>query len=270
VIASVEETARRDRLYWAHATPRSGPGSGPAARLSYRRDIRPALPPAAAGPVVDIGCGQGGLVALLVADGYAAEGIDLSPGQVAIARAAGLTQVHQGDYRALLAARPASVAAITATDLLEHLGKQEVLDTFDCVAAALLPGGVFIGRVPNAASPLGGGSQHGDFTHETAFTGRSIRQLAAATGFRSLAIRPCAPVADGLLGAGRVAVWKPVSALFRLALAAETGVLRGHILTQDLIFVARKAGAGSGPPHGPAVPGRVSGPASAAPPPLFS
>ena len=75
-----------------------------------------------------------------------------------------------------------------------------MLDTFDCVAAALLPGGVFIGRVPNAASPLGGGSQHGDFTHETAFTGRSIRQLAAAAGFRSLAIRPCAPVADGLLG----------------------------------------------------------------------
>jgi hypothetical protein len=115
------------------------------------------------------------------------------------------------------------------------------LETLDAVAAALLPGGVFIGRVPNAASPLGGGSQHGDFTHETAFTGRSIRQLAAA-GFRSLSIRPCAPVADGLLGAGRMAVWKPVSALFRLALAAETGVLRGHILTQDLIFVARCAG----------------------------
>ena len=75
--------------------------------------------------------------------------------------------------------------------------------------------------------------------------------MIATAGFRSLAIRPCAPVADGLLGAGRVAVWKPVSALFRLALAAETGVLRGHILTQDLIFVART--------------GRVSGPASAGP-----
>jgi SAM-dependent methyltransferase len=79
VIATVENTARRDRLYWAHATQRGGPGSGPVARLSYRRDIRPALPPAAAGPVVDIGCGQGGLVALLVADGYVADGIDISP-----------------------------------------------------------------------------------------------------------------------------------------------------------------------------------------------
>jgi len=76
--------------------------------------------------------------------------------------------------------------------------------------------------------------------------------VIATAGFRSLAIRPCAPVADGLLGAGRVAVWKPVSALFRLALAAETGVLRGHILTQDLIFVARKGGVDSDPPRGPA------------------
>jgi hypothetical protein len=43
----------------------------------------------------------------------------------------------------------------------------------------------------------------------------------------------------GLSSAVRALVWKPVSGLLKLALAAETGVLRGHIITQNLTFVAR-------------------------------
>jgi hypothetical protein len=43
------------------------------------------------------------------------------------------------------------------------------------------------------------------------------------------------------MSAARVAAWKPVSALFKIALAAETGVLHGHVVTQNLTFVARKA-----------------------------
>ena len=190
---------------------------------------------------MDIGCGQGDLVRLMLADGYEAYGIDVSPEQVAIAHAAGLERISEGDYRVLLETRRAGLAAVIATDLLEHLAKQEVLDTFDCVAAALRPGGRFIGRVPNAASPFSGRIQFGDFTHESSFTERSIRQLAAAAGFASVSVSSCPPVAHGLVSAGRVAVWKPISGLMRLALAAETGALRGHIVTQNLNFVARKA-----------------------------
>ena len=82
--------ALRDRLYEAYASQHAGCGSGEATALIYRRDIRPALPAPRAGLVVDIGCGQGELVRLLLADGYDAEGIDVSPEQVALARAAGL------------------------------------------------------------------------------------------------------------------------------------------------------------------------------------
>ena len=35
-------------------------------------------------------------------------------------------------------------------------------------------------------------------------------------------------------------VWQVVSACYRIALAAETGMLRGHIVTQNLTFAARK------------------------------
>jgi len=230
----------RSRLYEAYASHHAGCGGDEATVLVYRRDIRPLLPPPTTGPVVDLGCGRGELVRLMQLDGFDAEGIDISPEQAALARAAGVARIRQGDFRAILAAHPAHFAAITATDLLEHLTKPEVLRTFDEVAAALAPGGVFVGRVPNAVSPLGGHIQAGDFTHLTSFTARSIRQLAAAAGFDLVLARSSPPVAHGLASAARVAVWQAVSACYRIALAAETGMLRGHIVTQNLTFAARK------------------------------
>ena len=234
----------RSRLYQAYASQHAGTGGGEAAALVYRRDIRPLLPAPVGGPVVDIGCGQGALVRLMQADGFDAEGVDISPEQTALARAAGITRVRQGDFLAVLAAHPGRYAAIVATDLLEHFTKPEVLATFDAVAAALMPSGVFVARVPNAVSPLGGHIRAGDFTHHTSFTARSIRQLAAAAGFDAVLARSSPPIAHGLASATRVAVWQVVSACYRIALAAETGMLRGHIVTQNLTFAARK-GTGS-------------------------
>ena len=230
----------RSRLYEAYATQHAGRDGDEAAALVYRRDIRPQLPPPGAGPVADLGCGRGELVRLMQLDGYDAEGIDISPEQAALARAAGVARVRQGDFRTILATYPVHYAAITATDLLEHLTKPEVLQTFDDVAAALAPDGIFVGRVPNAVSPLGGHIRDGDFTHQTSFTARSIHQLATAAGFGSVLSRPSPPVAHGLASAARVTVWQVVSACYRIALFAETGMLRGHIVTQNLTFAARK------------------------------
>lgn len=236
----------RSRLYEVYASQHAGRSGDGAAALVYRRDIRPLLPDPAAGPVVDLGCGRGDLVRLLQADGFDAEGIDISPEQTALAHAAGITRVRQGDFRAVLAAQPARYAAITATDVLEHFTKPEVLAAFDDVAAALMPGGVFVARVPNAVSPLGGHIRDGDFTHHTSFTARSIRQLAAAAGFGSVLARPSPPIAHGLVSAARVVVWQAVSACYRIALATETGTLRGHIVTQNLTFAARMGTGGRG------------------------
>jgi SAM-dependent methyltransferase len=231
----------RSRLYDAYASEHAGCGgdAATAARV-YRRDIRPLLPPPAAGPAVDIGCGRGELVRVLQADGYDAEGIDISPEQVALAHGGGVPRVRQGDFRTVLAARPGHYAAITATDLLEHFTKPEVLQTFDEVAAALSPGGIFVARVPNAVSPLGGHIRDGDFTHQTSFTARSIRQLAAAAGFDTVLARSSPPVVHGLASAARVTVWQLISGCYRIALAAETGATRGHIVTMNLTFAARK------------------------------
>lgn len=235
---------RRSRLYDAYASTHAGRGGSDAAALVYRRDIRPLLPDRNAGPVLDIGCGQGALVAQLVADGFDGHGVDVSPEQVALAHTAGIATVELGEFGPVLAARQGSLAAVVATDVLEHLTKDEVIATFDDVRAALGPDGVFVARVPNAGSPFSGRIRYGDFTHETSYTARSVRQLAAATGFDAVDVSACPPVAHGVKSALRVAVWQPVSAAMKLALAAETGELRGHLVTQNITFRARVAPGG--------------------------
>jgi SAM-dependent methyltransferase len=230
----------RDRLYEAYASDHASCASSDAAALVYRRDIRPVLPAPGVGPVVDIGCGQGQLLRLLLRDGYQAEGVDISPEQVALGHAAGLRQIVEGDYRDFLAERSGRLAAVVATDLLEHMAKEDVLDTFDRVACALTPGGVFVARVPNAVSPFGGNIRYGDFTHESWFTARSVSQLATAAGFASVSVAACTPIAHGVVSAVRVVVWKAVSGLCKVALAAETGAIHGHVVTQNLTFIAHK------------------------------
>jgi 2-polyprenyl-3-methyl-5-hydroxy-6-metoxy-1,4-benzoquinol methylase len=230
----------RARLYRAYASDHAGVDDGVAVRLVARRDIVPHLPADRGARVVDVGCGQGGLVRELIRSGYhRAEGVDVSPEQVALAHVQGLSQVRLGDLHTLLAEGDATWDAVVATDVLEHLDKEEVLHTFDSVARGLRPGGVFIARVPNAGSPFGGSIRYGDFTHETWFTERSVRQLANASGFSEVTALPCRPIAHGFKSGLRVAVWRGFESAMRLAYGAETGVLRGAILTQNLTFVAR-------------------------------
>ena len=240
MIIAKDLSSLRSRLYESYASQHSGSGHRDATRVIYRRDIRPLLPPPSHGPVIDIGCGSGQLVRCLLDDGYDAAGIDISPEQVALAHAAGIDQVRHGDYRELLEATLTGLAAVTATDLLEHLTKPEVLATFDAVTHALRPGGRFVARVPNAVSPFGGHIRYGDFTHETWYTVRSVRQLAAAAGLGPVRAIGCPPSAHGAASALRAALWMPLSGLFKLALAVETGTVRGHIVTQNLTFAAEK------------------------------
>jgi hypothetical protein len=82
---------------------------------------------------------------------------------------------------------------------------------------------------PATPCPGRGYTQYGDCTHETRYN----PPVTAAAGFTSVTVRACPSVVHG------PAVWKQVSGLFKLALAAETGYLRGHIVTQNLMFAAR-------------------------------
>lgn len=233
------ESETRSRLYEAYSSGHAGIVDRHSEALAFNRDIAPHLPTNDRAQIIDLGCGQGALVEQLLLHGYSKSfGIDVSPEQVALAHQAGVLSVRLGDYREVLAESTAD--AITATDFLEHLTRSEALEAVDLIASALTPGGVFIARVPNMVSPFGGNWRYGDLTHETSFTGRSLKQLGAAAGFSNVTMHECQPIVHGAPSFARAAVWKVFSGAFKVALAAETGATRGHLVTQNIVAVMTK------------------------------
>lgn len=240
MIATAGKTLR-DGSHESYASEHAGRSGGEASALIYRRDIRPLLRPPSAGPVAGIVCGQGDLVRLLLADRYGAHGIDVSPEQVVIAHAAGLDRVSQGDYRDMLAGRRGESAAVTALDLPEHLTKDEVLDTFDRVTMALIPGGRFAARMPNAVSRWA--AMSGTGLHARVFIHRQERQAACDSGGLQRRCRSVLPSRSawpderspcGGLGTGQRYVQDRAG--------RRNGTIRGHVVTRNLTFVASKAG----------------------------
>lgn len=229
----------RQRLYSAYSTTHAQISQPVNASLAFSAYVLPFLPVDRSTAVVDLGCGQGQMVRELTQAGYAlARGIDISEEQVALAHSAGIVQVELGDFREVLT--PSSIGAVVATDFFEHLNRYEALDAADRVYTALKPGGRLIVRVPNAVSPFSGNFQYGDLTHETSFTARSLRQLGLAAGFRSVDVHPCLPPVHGLKSGLRRGVWWMASGVLKLALAAETGNMRGQHVTQNIVAILTK------------------------------
>ncbi|MBM3673544.1 MAG: class I SAM-dependent methyltransferase [Actinobacteria bacterium] len=104
------------------------------------------------GPVLDVGCGRGELLAGLAEHGIEGVGVDLDPEMVAEARERGV-EAHVGDAIEFLASVPeASYGAITAIQVAEHLELDHLIAFLDLAATRLAPGGVLIAETPNPAS----------------------------------------------------------------------------------------------------------------------
>ncbi len=199
------------------------------------------LPKDRGAKILDIGCGYGAFLHFLQKEGYLdIRGVDVGSEQVEAARRLGINNIHLGDLKEFMENHLSRFDCITAVDVLEHFRKEEILALLDAVSEALKPGGRIIIRSPNAAGPFGTHYRYGDFSHELAFTKTSVTQVLTLSGFTDIQVHPAGPVVHGLLSACRWVLWQGIQLLLRLYLAAETGAFRGHILTQNLIAVARK------------------------------
>jgi hypothetical protein len=61
-----------------------------------------------------------------------------------------------------------------------------------------------------------------------------------ATGFTSVAVYPVEPTVHGAKSAVRWILWRVIRLLLTGYLMAESGVTRGHVLSQNLIAVAER------------------------------
>jgi len=114
--------------------------------LPFIEGLKAALP---GGRGVDIGCGRGEWLELLVSEGFEGRGIDLDEGMLAACLERGLPAERADGIEWLRAQPDASLALVSAFHVVEHLSF-EVLQALVAEAGrVLVPGGLLILETPN-------------------------------------------------------------------------------------------------------------------------
>jgi 2-polyprenyl-3-methyl-5-hydroxy-6-metoxy-1,4-benzoquinol methylase len=150
-----------------------------------------------AGPVLDIGCGRGDLVAHLQALGLKAYGIEIDRDAIQAAQGAG-RDVRQGDALVHLESLPDdSLAAITLIQVIEHLEINEALRLFRVACHKLVPGGLIIAETinPSCLAALSNAFLL-DPSHRTPFHPQLTRFLLEQAGLWKVQIRFLRPVPE--------------------------------------------------------------------------
>ncbi len=183
--------------YWQHHVPRvlGLPGLEERARtdlaeravvhlVKILRHLAPGGAPG--GRVLELGCGSGSLTYLLRQAGFDAEGLEIGPAAIELARERfGLT-VHSGPLESQDDSRPWE--AIVAIDVLEHL--PDPLATLTLCARRLVPGGRLFLQTPCYRQEGSDWPMLLPQEHLFLFTSDSIDRLLRAAGFTEVEIGP--------------------------------------------------------------------------------
>lgn len=191
--------------------------------------------------ILDIGCGDGGLLEQLHDRGYTnLKGMDLSPSQVDRARARGLT-VELGDAAELLGASTEVYDAIFLVDVVEHIQRQQLIPLLRLLQEHLSAGGVVIGQTPNGESPEVGTILWDDATHIWCYTPRALKQCFQAVGpWRVECIESVVPPVKPSW-AIRWLYWQIKRRLMHLSRRLEHGGGGSGIYSRVFRFCARKS-----------------------------
>jgi 2-polyprenyl-3-methyl-5-hydroxy-6-metoxy-1,4-benzoquinol methylase len=131
--------------------------------------------------VLEIGFGSGSLLAWLRQQGAVVHGTEVSTQAKVFATQAGVTVLDErlDDIQAMAG----SFGVVAAFDVLEHLTQAEITGLLDKAAVLLRPGGHFIARFPNGASPFGLAIQNGDITHVSTLSATKLSQWLVGRPF---------------------------------------------------------------------------------------
>lgn len=155
------------------------------------------FPDAAAGPVVDLGCGRGEFLELLRERGIAAIGVESDPELVQAGRARGL-EVRPGEAVAeLQRCGDATLGGIVAFQVIEHLPFPRLLELLALARRKLRPGGCLVLETVNVQSVFPWTRAWSmDPTHRHPVHPQTLRFLAEQAGFAEIEIVFSGPVDD--------------------------------------------------------------------------
>jgi 2-polyprenyl-3-methyl-5-hydroxy-6-metoxy-1,4-benzoquinol methylase len=232
-----ENYAKVQKPEWSE----SHSGADAVWRAAALRRLSGWLPADRKAKCLDLGCGSGLLLESLRQAGYFdLQGVDLGGPTVDLARKRGF-EVVQDDLRDFLQKSNERFDLITAFDVVEHFGKDEIIDVLTLIHDRLSPGGLFILQTPNAMSPWSASYRYHDLTHEWIFDPHCIAALLQLVGFQDIRIREITPYVHGAFSAMRWALWN----LIRIGCAvwnfAETGSAQGGVYTRNMVVVGSRS-----------------------------
>lgn len=187
--------------------------------------------PVTAARILDVACGEGHLLAFLRSRGYEnLDGFDLSPENVMLCHAAGLTMVREADLLALdISSLRPGYDVIFALDVIEHLPKERVAEVLETLRLALAPGGTMIVQTPNMGSLFASLYRYNDLTHEHGLTEKTLAELLQLVGYAPEAIEiRGARAATTAVGRARELYAATLHNLLSLAIDAESRPRHGE------------------------------------------
>ncbi|RLP74386.1 glycosyltransferase [Xanthobacter tagetidis] len=138
---------------------------------------------------LDIGCGRGEWLRLLVESGWSATGVDANPSMLEEAAAEGLPVVAAEAAAFLRGCAASSFALVTAFHVVEHLTRADLADLLAEIERVLVPGGVVILETPNPENlTVASWSFHMDPTHVAPLPPHLLTFLVQSAHLQGVAI----------------------------------------------------------------------------------
>lgn len=202
--------------------------------LPARRDVA----------VIDVGVGMGYFLQYLEGKGFTnLAGVDVSEEPARATRATTRAPVEiVTDYASFFRERKERFDVISILGVLEHLAKDIIVDTLAAFHAALRPGGLLLISTENGACYNAGWGRYIDFTHELAFTERSLHQVLRVAGFDDIEIYgETPPFAWRPKRLAWLAVRFLWDGMLRTANRIQFGVEAPRVISQIILAAARKS-----------------------------
>ena len=199
------------------------------------------LPSEKTARILDIGCGTGDFLSYLNSNNYTNSlGIDISKEQIDHCRIHVTKKVQLiNNLDAFLKENKNSFDFILMNDIIEHIEKEEVIDTLSLVLASLKENGVVVIRTVNLKNRWGMAVRYMDFTHTTGFTQESIKQVMLTAGFKNVSlVSEIHPVYD-IKSFIRISLKRLFEFIYRLEYIASFGAFT-PMLSNMLIAVGKK------------------------------